>query len=147
MGGPISPESHEAPMLFRRGATYYLLFGHTCCFCDGGAGSQVYTAPHPLGPWTNAGYDINPKSWYFGDHTIKAQENYVFQVHSAAARAAGAPPTYIYTGDRWSSAPDHLKSHDFQYWYPLQFSSSSNDSKTPPTIAPMKFVDSFTLEI
>ena len=44
-------------------------------------------------------------------------------------------------GDRWQSALDHLKSHDLQYWQPLAF----NDAVSPPTIAPLSFVDNFTL--
>ena len=151
--GKLSPSSHEAPILFRRGAWYYLMYGHTCCFCKGGAGSSVKVAPHPLGPWTDTGVDINPVAGsmpWDSDHVIKAQENYVFQVPApaagaaaAGAAAAGAEPTYVYTGDLWSSAPDHMKSHDLQYWQPLVF----NDSNTPPTIARLTKVDSFELDV
>ena len=28
------------------------LFDHCCCFCFQGSGVRVYTAAHPLGPWT-----------------------------------------------------------------------------------------------
>lgn len=42
--------------------------------------------------------------------TIKAQENFVITLEHADGHA-----DYIYTGDRWCSAPDKLKSHDFQY--------------------------------
>ena len=42
----------EAPALFERNGTYYALFGHCCCFCYQGSGLYVFTAPHPLGPWT-----------------------------------------------------------------------------------------------
>ena len=42
----------EAPVLFKRGAIYYALFGSCCCFCEQGSGIMVHTAPHPLGPWT-----------------------------------------------------------------------------------------------
>jgi hypothetical protein len=56
---------------------------------------------------------------------------------------AAGETTFVYTGDRWSSAPDKLKSHDFQYWYPLAF----NDSVSPPTIEPMKWVDSIIIHV
>lgn len=49
----------------------------------------------------------------------------------------------VYTGDRWMSAPDQLKSHDLQYWAPLQF----NDTTTPPAIVPMVFADWFLLDL
>ena len=45
----------EAPAIFRRGDTYYALFGQCCCFCSQGSGVMVHSAPHPLGPWTAHG--------------------------------------------------------------------------------------------
>ena len=33
--GPISPVANEAPLLFERQGWYYLLYGPTCCFCEG----------------------------------------------------------------------------------------------------------------
>jgi hypothetical protein len=54
---------NEAPSIFKRGDTWYALFGHCCCFCEQGSGLFVHTAPTPLGPWTAAGatspYDIS----------------------------------------------------------------------------------------
>merc|ERR1712216_64077 len=58
--GEISKSGNEAPIFFRRGSSYYLLYGHTCCFCANGANAEVWTASHPLGPWNNTGIDINP---------------------------------------------------------------------------------------
>lgn len=91
------------------------------------------------GPWTYSGIDINPTKGIPGisDHTIKAQENFVFTVPHAGTGDAD----YVYTGDMWTSAPDKMKSHDFQYWEPLAF----DDTKSPPTIAPLSWVDSFTI--
>lgn len=44
----------------------------------------------------------------------------------------------------WSSGPDRLKSHDIQYWSPpLEF----DDSVSPPSIKPMTFVDSWTIDV
>jgi beta-xylosidase len=43
----------EAPSLWGpRGGKYYLTTGHCCCFCFQGSGMIVYTAEHPLGPWS-----------------------------------------------------------------------------------------------
>ncbi len=45
--------------MFRRGPTYYALFGHCCCFCYQGSGIIVHTASSPLGPWdVQSGGDI-----------------------------------------------------------------------------------------
>ena len=46
----ISPSGNEAPMIFERKGYYYLLYGHTCCFCEEGAGAHVFVAKHPFGP-------------------------------------------------------------------------------------------------
>ena len=48
--GQITPSRNEAPILFERKGTYYLMFGPICCFCHQGSGIEVWTAPHPLGP-------------------------------------------------------------------------------------------------
>lgn len=136
--GQISPISNEAPLLFERKGYYYLMYGHTCCFCHQGSGAEVWTARHPLGPWTNMHLDINPNHLFTG-REIKAQCNYVIKIDHEAREA-----DYIYTGDLWSSAPDGLKSHDIQYWSPpLEF----DDSSDPPTIKPMSFVRNFTLDL
>jgi len=54
---------NEAPSIFKRGDTWYALFGHCCCFCEQGSGLFVHTASDPMGPWTAAGatspYDIS----------------------------------------------------------------------------------------
>ena len=42
--GFLSAKSMEAPILFFRQGTYYLLFGPTCCFCARGSGSLVCVA-------------------------------------------------------------------------------------------------------
>ena len=135
--GQISPVNNEAPILFERRGWYYLLYGHTCCFCEAGSGAQVWVAPHPLGPWTDTGIDINPGDW-LGRRDIPAQCNGVIRLET------GGETQYLYTGDLWSSAPDSLKSHDIQYWSPpLQF----DDTTDPPTILPITFVNNFTLAL
>ena len=133
--GRISPINNEAPILFERRGWYYLLYGHTCCFCEAGSGAELWVAAHPLGPWTDTNTDVNPADW-LGRRDIAAQCNAVITVQD------GGETQYLYTGDLWSSAPDSLKSHDIQYWSPpLQF----DDTNSPPTILPMTFVSNFTL--
>lgn len=53
--------------------------------------------------------------------TIPAQQFNVVQVPSPN----GAAPTVLYYGERSKSAPDGLKSHNFQAWAPLAFDSST----------------------
>jgi len=50
----LGPYFVEAPVLFQRGANFYAMFGWCCCFCRQGSGAMVFTAPHPLGPWSLA---------------------------------------------------------------------------------------------
>ena len=111
-----------------------------------GSGIEVWSAPHPLGPWSDMNLDLNPDHFFTG-REIKAQCNYVIKIehHQLSSRNnSGREPDYLYTGDLWSSAPDNLKSHDLQYWSPpLEF----DDSVQPPSIKPMTFVSNFTLTL
>lgn len=45
----------EAPVMFKRSGVYYAVFGHCCCYCLQGSGGLVWTAAHPLGPWSLQG--------------------------------------------------------------------------------------------
>ena len=45
----------EAPVMFKRSGIYYAVFGHCCCYCLQGSGGLVWTAAHPLGPWSLQG--------------------------------------------------------------------------------------------
>ena len=67
----------------------------------------MYTAHHPLGPYTRRA-DLG--------NSEKAQQNYIFK-----ALLANGTTAYVWTGDRWKSTPDGQKGHDFQYWQPLDF--------------------------
>ena len=48
-----------------------------------------------------------------------------------------------FMADMWTTAPDGLKSHDLQYWAPLQF----DDSQDPPSIQPLTWMDGFDIEV
>lgn len=117
------------------------MYGPTCCFCPKGSGSVVLVAQHPLGPWKDTGMDLNPVNGRNEQRAISAQENDVFQVATLVNGTSSV--TYLYTGDRWHSALDNLKSHDFQYWQPLVF----DDTTDPPTIGKLTFMDSFQIEL
>eukprot|EP01090_Pellita_catalonica_P016055 TRINITY_DN4502_c0_g1_i1.p1 TRINITY_DN4502_c0_g1~~TRINITY_DN4502_c0_g1_i1.p1 ORF type:complete len:321 (-),score=22.84 TRINITY_DN4502_c0_g1_i1:40-1002(-) len=138
--GLFGKSPSEAPAMFKRNGVYFALFGHTCCFCEEGSGVGVYTSHAPLGPYEYHG-DVGR---YANDSTIThAQQNCVLRVpnNQADPLEIGADPYYwIWIGNRWQSAPDHLKDHDFEYWYPMQFT----DDKTIETF---KWIDSFKLDI
>ena len=40
---------------------YYLLFGHTCCFCREGGGSRVWASREPLGPWNDTAVEVGER--------------------------------------------------------------------------------------
>ena len=119
----------ESPAMFKRKGIYYLLFDNTCAFGVDGSGARVYTATTPLGPFRYRG-NINimagsardlPSPWTTPgsgrpDCIIKAQQTHV------ATLPTDKGTVYIWMGDRWSSRPDGIKGHDFQFWSsPLQF--------------------------
>ena len=64
--GQITPSRNEAPILFERKGTYYLMYGPICCFCHQGSGIEVWSASHPLGPWTDMNLDLNPNDFFTG---------------------------------------------------------------------------------
>ena len=96
---------------------------------------MVWTASHPLGPWSYSNIDLNPLT-KMSNHFIKAQESFVIKVNVTGN------VTYLYVGDMWDSASDHLKSHDLAYTFPLVF----NDSLVPPAIAPLQRLEAFQLK-
>jgi hypothetical protein len=53
---------------------------------------------------------------------------------------------HLYIGMRWGSAPDGVKSHDFQYWWPLSVADGGGGDGGP-ALVPMQWVDKFTLTL
>ena len=134
--GFISKRYHEAPALFERNGFYYLIVGHCCCFCKEGADAKVYISDKsPIGPYIDSNVDIN-----FDENRviIHAQQNYIAQIQDANGETQ-----YIWTGDRWKSAEDGLKGHDFQYWQVLSF----NDSVQPPVIHKLSWQETIQISI
>lgn len=136
----------EAAAMFKRNGVYYALFGNCCCFCGHGSGIGVYTADHPLGPWTynnNVGCLANTtltdgcgcgmnhnaggkKCNFYGDSLTKAQQNFIIRIPQADGSTQ-----YVWTGDRWQSAKDGIKAHDLQYWSVLKFKQGNNGVDLP----------------
>lgn len=101
IGGP----NNEGVLMFKRNGTYYVGFGECCCFCSAGSNVELYAASAPLGPYASVGNIIAPEAW-------GAQTGAVF--------FTGVD--YVLYGDRWQSAPDRIKAHDFSYMAPLVWS-------------------------
>ena len=126
--GFFGPSNVEAPAYFKRGSTYYAVFGSCCCYCGGGSPVSVFTASHPLGPYkAQASGPIDP--------TIAAQQTDI----ASYVDSAGVEQ-FLWIGDRWQQAPDHIKGHDPTYWGPLKFGSDG-------TVSEMKFLDNFTIDV
>lgn len=113
----ILPFGIEAPAMFKRNGVYYALVSEMCCYCRTGGVIYAYMASAPLGPYTYLGVLANGTNPFGGRVSISAQQTNVFRV-------PGATPDqdqFIWQGDRWQSAPDSLKGHDFTYWSVLSF--------------------------
>mmetsp|Transcript_3805 Transcript_3805/g.5771 ORF Transcript_3805/g.5771 Transcript_3805/m.5771 type:complete len:245 (+) Transcript_3805:284-1018(+) len=138
----------EAPAMFKRGNTYYALFGHCCCYCLQGSGIIVHTSKSPMGPWVKqktpdlACRDpvfLNSSlifSGFAGSHLnaiptpgqgcLYNNSNQISIVKSQQNFVIQVPNRngsiqHIWTGDRWQQAPDGLKGHDPQVWVGLNF--------------------------
>ena len=99
--GLISRRFHEAPAMFHRHGFYWLITGHCCCFCSEGSDGRVYVSNHSaLGPYSETQMNINRVD---GDGAliVNAQQSFIAQIGDQL----------LWTGDRWKSAPDHLKGH------------------------------------
>jgi beta-galactosidase len=96
----------EAPALFKKGSTYYLITSG----CTGWAPNQasVHTAQSLFGPWTLAG---DPMTGPGANKTFGGQSTYVVKV-------PGKKDAFIYMGDKWN--PGNLRDSRYQ-WLPIQF--------------------------
>ena len=116
-----------------------------CCFCHNGANAFVWVSEAgPLGPYalqsgsTPDGLlgNVIPFNTSTGMYLTGAQHFSVAQV----PLFAGGEPLPMYVGQRFGSADDGLKCHDYQYWSPLAIRPDGG-------VAEMSWVDQFTVEI
>ena len=109
----------EAPLMFRRNNLYYILCGPLCQFCPQGSLVQVLTSTSPYGPFsTRSNINRQPDS---NTPIIPAQETWVAKIPMISE------PAFIWMADRWQSASDKIKGHDFQFWSaPLEFSADGD---------------------
>jgi len=133
----VFPHGNEAPALFKRGALWYALVSESCCYCKLGGKVHAYSSTAPLGPYDYLGEIASGPNPFGGSIATASQETNVFAVALASGETA-----FMWQGDRWQSAPDKLKSHDFTFWAPLQF-----DDNNGSTIEKIQWVDSFSLDL
>ena len=139
---PVFPRGNEAPALFKRRDFWYALVSENCCYCKEGAKVHAYAGKSPLGPYDYLGEIANGTNPFGGSIATASQQTNVFPVALTSGETV-----FVWQGDRWQSAPDKLKSHDFTYWYPLQFDDENNDAGTGSTVQKIKWVDSFALDM
>lgn len=102
----------EAPALFKHKGTYYASISNTCCYCAQGANVTLYSAAHPLGPWTSPGTLIS------NQRDVPAQQTNILSYTDG-----DGVPRLLYQADRWQTAPDRLKAHDLTYFAPMDLTS------------------------
>jgi len=150
-GPPIANGTYyEGGGIFKRNGRWYVTFGKGCCFCPFGGGSNLYVADDPLGNWTfvrelNPLFNVTRKDTSC-PHTRAMPESGKCHVIPAQqfgftnVPLADGSDAILYLGMRFGSAPDRKKSHDFQYWYKLDFDENG-------FAKPIKWVDTFSLEL
>lgn len=110
----VFPNGNEAPAFFKRAGVYYALVSESCCYCGEGAKVHAYSASAPLGPYTYLGEIAAGPNPFNGTIATSAQQTNVVPV-GADGHA------FLWQGDRWQSAPDRLKAHDYVYQTLLTF--------------------------
>lgn len=110
---PYIGAHREAPALFKREGTYYLITSGATGWDPNAA--RYATATEILGEWTDHG---NPVSGDGADTTFRSQSTNVIPVDPARG-------TFIYMGDRWT--PSDLKNAPY-VWLPLRFGEGTSMS-------------------
>jgi len=127
------PDCTEGGGMFSYLKKWYVMAGTCCCFCAPGSNAWVWMSDAPLGPYTLTG-DVIAWNATSKHYMTDSQQFSVTPIDTTS----GTIPMYI--GQRFGSATDGLKCHDFQYWYPIQFQADG-------TVKQIPFVDQFTLEL
>ena len=137
-----TPESTEAPILFRRDDMYYAFVGRDCCYCLGGSNVFWLTASSIRGPWTLRG-DVGSNPGPFDPHSpnnyvTRGQGQKVFPVHTRSG------PSLLYLGCQWGSGlkqhPPGPRHHDLFFWQLIQFSENGS-------VIQFEFSDSVNFEL
>ena len=126
----LSSPNVEGPAMFKRKGVYYLLVGEGCCACRGGSNIIVYTALHPLGPYTMQG-DVGSNTT--DGHTYDKHSPWNFVTHAQQSKvlpvtAADGTVQYLWVGNAWVTAKTAGKERnaDLLYWAVLDFTADGN---------------------
>ena len=138
------PQCSEGGGIFKHGGRWYVMAAVCCCFCHNGANAFVWVSDSgPLGPYalqygTVSGLlgNVIPFNASSGVYLTGAQQ---FSV-AAIPLFKGGEPLPVYVGQRFGSADDGLKCHDYQYLAPLTILPGG-------AVAEMGWIDAFTVEI
>ena len=139
------PSCSEGGGIFQKAGRWYVMAGVCCCFCHNGANAFVWISETgPLGPYSlqnSSSSDllgnVIPFNKTSGMYLTGAQQFSVAQI----PLYNGGEALPVYVGQRFGSADDGLKCHDYQYLAPLVV--DSNDG----TVAEMTWVNEFTVQI
>ena len=123
----------EGGGIFLYNSSTYVMAGYGCCFCTLGSNGFLWKSETTLGTYTLLG-DYIPRN-DDGSSITHAQQFSVTPIYTSQ----GIIPMFI--GIRFGSAPDYQKDHDFQYWLPLQFDSSTGKMKN------LTWQDSFEISL
>ena len=126
----------EGGGIFQYGGQTFLMAGYGCCFCTDGSNGFLWRADFVLGNYTLLGDKI-PR---YANHTsvTHAQQFSVTPVYTRD----GVIPMFV--GIRFGSAPDFIKSHDYQYWAPLPMFRNAQGELDMHNVT---WLDSFTLDL
>jgi hypothetical protein len=108
----VATGGSEAPSLFRKSNTYYLVYGPTCSYC-GGTSTQYKSATSPMGTW-GAATQLNANS-------CGGQPSFVAKIPGVSE------DLYVYGSDLWNNGNPNEALANF-YWAPLTFSGTNINS-------------------
>lgn len=139
------PSCSEGGGIFKHRGRWYVMAAVCCCFCHNGANAFVWVSESgPLGTFTLQNTsdamgllgNVIPYNRSSGMYLTGAQQFSVAQI----PLAAGGEPLPMYIGQRFGSADDGLKCHDYQYWAPIVVDESG-------VVEEMQWVNEFKVEI
>eukprot|EP01084_Bolivina_argentea_P087642 158294_1 len=127
----------EIPTMFKNVTTniYYAFNSYCCCYCEQGSDVIVWKSENgALGEYKQIAY-INDKQGNGNNKNIviNAQQSFVFPINTTNGIQ------WIWYGDRWQSATDRIKAHDFTYFGPLEMNGDGFDI--------MQWRDNFTISL
>ena len=134
----VLPHGNEAPALFKRDGVYWALVSDSCCYCEEGGLVRAFSSASPLGPYSYVGEIAagpHPGGAPDGRAATESQQTAVVAVPDGAGGT-----TYVWIGDRWQSAPDRLKAHDYTFWAPIQWPANGS-------IGRLTWMDEFNLTV